>query len=48
MTEASAADATKWQAMTGPLITKVIAEVSAKGVDATAAHAFIKEQMAAE
>jgi hypothetical protein len=34
--------------MTGPLITKVIAEVNAKGVDATAAHAFIKEQMAAE
>ncbi|MDS9947839.1 MAG: C4-dicarboxylate ABC transporter substrate-binding protein, partial [Planktomarina sp.] len=48
LTEASAGDATKWQAMTGPLITKVIAEVSAKGVDATAVHAFIKEQMAAE
>ena len=48
LTDASAGDAAKWQAMTGPLITKVIAEVSAKGVDATAVHAFIKEQMAAE
>ena len=34
--------------MTGPLITKVIAEVSEKGVDASAVPAFIKEQMAAE
>ena len=48
LTKASADDAAKWQAMTGPLITKVIAEVSAKGVDASAVHAFIQEQMAAK
>lgn len=48
MTTASADDAAKWRALTRPLIENVIAEVSAKGVNATAVHAFIKEQMAAE
>ena len=48
MTTASAEDAAKWQALTGPLIENVMAEVNAKGVDASAAHAFIKEQMAAD
>jgi TRAP-type C4-dicarboxylate transport system substrate-binding protein len=44
-TEASADDAAKWQALTAPLIEGVLAEVSAKGVDAAAARAFIAEQM---
>lgn len=48
LTQASADDAAKWQALTGPLIEKVLSEVSAKGVDAVAAHAFIVEQMSAE
>ena len=48
LTKASAEDAAKWQALTRPLIDKVLAEVSAKGVDAVAARAFIAEQMAAE
>lgn len=48
LTEASADDVAKWQEMTGQLIENVIAEVSAKGIDAAAAHAFIVEQMAAE
>ena len=48
LTQASGDDAAKWQALTGPLIEKVISEVSAKGVDAAAAHAFIVEQMSAE
>ncbi|MFV1527825.1 MULTISPECIES: TRAP transporter substrate-binding protein [unclassified Phaeobacter] len=47
-TTASSEEAAKWQALTGPLIEKVIAEVAEKGVDAVAAHAFINAQMAAE
>ena len=46
LTEASAKDAEKWQALTGPLIDGVLKEVSEKGVDAEAARAFIAEQMA--
>lgn len=46
MTEASAADAAAWQALTGPIIEGVLAEVAAKGIDAAAAKAFIAEQMA--
>ncbi len=46
LTEASAEDVAKWQELTGPLIEKVMAEVSDKGVDAAAAHAYISEQMA--
>ena len=47
MTAASAEDAAAWQALTGPIIEGVLAEVSAKGIDAAAAKAFIAEQMAA-
>ncbi|MFV1564792.1 MULTISPECIES: TRAP transporter substrate-binding protein [Phaeobacter] len=47
-TTASPEEAAKWQALTGPLIEKVIAEVAEKGVDARAAHTFIHAQMAAE
>lgn len=47
-TTASPEEAAKWQALTGPLIEKVIAEVAEKGVDAMAAHAFINAQMAVE
>ena len=46
-TEASAEDAAKWQALTGPLIEKVIAEVADKGADAAGAREFIIKQMAA-
>lgn len=47
LTAASAEDAAKWKAITGPIIEAVTAEVAAKGVDAMAARAFIAEQMAA-
>ena len=43
--EASAADAEKWNAMTGPIIETVMAEVSAKGIDAAAVKAFIASEM---
>lgn len=46
-TEASSDDAAKWQAMTDPLIEKVMAEVSDIGIDAEAARSFIDEQMKA-
>jgi len=45
--EASEADAAAWAALTGPIIDGVLAEVSAKGIDAGAVRAFIAEQMAA-
>ncbi|MCP5087253.1 MAG: TRAP transporter substrate-binding protein [Rhodobacteraceae bacterium] len=44
-TEASAADAATWQDLSGAIITKVMGEVSDKGIDAEAARAFIAEQM---
>ncbi len=47
LTEASAEDAASWNKMTGPIIEKVLGEVSEKGIDAKAAKAFIAEQMAA-
>ncbi len=46
LTEASTADAEKWQALTGPIIEGVFAEVSALGIDAEAVQAYIAEQMA--
>ena len=46
-TEASPADTAKWQALTGPIVQKVMAEVKSAGVDAEAARAFIAAQMAA-
>jgi TRAP-type C4-dicarboxylate transport system substrate-binding protein len=48
LTEASDTDVAKWQALTKPLIKKVMAEVDAKGVDATTVRAYIAEQMAAK
>ena len=48
LTEASADDIAKWQAMTGPLIESVKAEIDAKGIDAAAVYDFIVEQMASE
>ena len=47
LTEASADDAAKWTELTGPIIANVLDEVSALGIDAPAAQAFIAEQMAA-
>ncbi len=47
LTEASADDAAKWTELTGPIIAGVLDEVSALGIDAAAAQAFIAEQMAA-
>ncbi len=47
LTEASADDAAKWAELTGPIIAGVLDEVSALGIDAAAAQAFIAEQMAA-
>ncbi len=44
-TEASAADAAAWQALTDPIIKKIKGELSDKGVDAEAVHAYIAEQM---
>lgn len=45
--EATEEDAEAWAALTAPIIEGVLAEVSAKGVDAEAARAFIQAQMAA-
>ena len=45
--EASDADVAAWQALTGPIIDGVLAEVTAKGIDAAAVQAFIAEQMSA-
>jgi len=47
LTEASAADVAAWNALAGPIITSVLAEVDATGIDAAAAKAFIQEQMSA-
>lgn len=48
MNAASAADTKRWQAISETLIAQVLKEVSDKGVDAKAAHAFIQEQMSAQ
>lgn len=45
LTEASAEDAAKYKAMTGPIIEKVLGEVSGKGIDAKAAMDFIAAEM---
>lgn len=45
LTTASDADAAKYQAMTGPIIEKVLGEVSGKGIDAKAAMDFIAAEM---
>lgn len=45
-TEANTEDAAKWQATTQPIIDGVLAEVSAKGIDANAVRGFIAEEMA--
>lgn len=47
LTDASAEDAARWRELTGPIIESVLAEVSALGIDAAAAQAYIAEQMAA-
>lgn len=47
LTMASDADTAKWQALTGPIIEKVMAEVKGTGIDAAAARAFISQQMSA-
>ncbi len=47
LTEASAEDAKKWNELTDPIIAGVLEEVSALGIDAAAAQAYIAEQMAA-
>ena len=47
LTEASADDAAAWAELTGPIIDKVKAEVSAMGIDADAVQAFLAEEMAA-
>ncbi len=45
LTEASADDVAKWNAMAKPIIASVLAEATAKGIDAAGAHAFITEEM---
>ncbi len=45
LTEASAEDAAKYTAMSGPIIEKVLGEVSGKGIDAKAAMDFIAAEM---
>lgn len=47
LTEASAEDVAKWEALTGPIIEGVLAEVSEKGIDAAAVQAFIAAEMSA-
>jgi len=47
LTEASPEDAARWKELTGPIIENVLAEVSALGIDAAAAQAYIAQQMAA-
>ena len=44
--EASAADAEAWQAIAAPIVDAVVAEVSAKGIDAAAARDFLAGEMA--
>lgn len=45
LTEASAEDTAKYKAMSGPIIEKVLGEVSGKGIDAKAAMDFIAAEM---
>lgn len=45
LTEASAEDAAKYKEMSGPIIEKVLGEVSGKGIDAKAAMDFIAAEM---
>lgn len=45
ITAASEADAAKWTELTGPIISKVVDEVNAKGIDAKAAMEFIASEM---
>ncbi|MEZ5812545.1 MAG: TRAP transporter substrate-binding protein [Rhizobiaceae bacterium] len=45
ITAASEADTAKWAELTGPIISKVVDEVSAKGIDAKAAMEFIANEM---
>jgi TRAP-type C4-dicarboxylate transport system substrate-binding protein len=45
LTEASADDVAKWQTLAGPIIEKIDAEVTAAGIDAAAARAFIQAEM---
>lgn len=45
LTEASDADVAKWNALAAPIIANVLAEVTAAGVDAAAAHEFIANEM---
>jgi len=45
LTEASAEDVAKWNAMAAPIIANVLAEATAKGVDAAGAQAFIQAEM---
>ena len=43
---ASAADVTAWEAIAEKIREKVLAEIAAKGIDAEAAHAMVKAEMA--
>jgi TRAP-type C4-dicarboxylate transport system substrate-binding protein len=45
LTEASAADVAKWNALAGPIIAKVEAEVGALGINAAEVRAFIQDEM---
>jgi len=45
LTEASAEDVAKWNALAAPIIAQVLAEATAKGIDAAAAQAFIAAEM---
>jgi TRAP-type C4-dicarboxylate transport system substrate-binding protein len=45
LTEASAEDSAKWNALAGTIIDDVLAEATAKGIDAAAAHKFITDTM---
>ena len=47
LTEANARDAATWKKLTGPIIDGVLTEVSALGINAKAAQAYIAQQMAA-
>jgi TRAP-type C4-dicarboxylate transport system substrate-binding protein len=44
--EASAEDVAAWNAMTGPIVESVLAEVNGMGIDAAAAKAFLAAEMA--
>ena len=43
---ASAADTAAWEAIAGKIRENVLAEIAAKGIDAAAAHAMVKAEMA--